>query len=66
MQPNTKECNTCINSKRTCLPPQAAVICDKCGVSLTTREIGLLKIVGCDSYNYDGKGITDLERSMRK
>jgi hypothetical protein len=55
-----------MNSKRTCLPPQSAVICDKCGVSLTSREIGLLKIVGCDSYNYDSKGITDLERSMRK
>jgi hypothetical protein len=40
-------------------------ICDKHGVGISSHGIEILKIVGCKSYNYDGKGLNDLERSRK-
>ena len=59
-------CNTCLNAERKCKPEHIAVICKKAGIGVTTSEVLMLRAVGCMSYNYDGRGITDLERRMFK
>jgi uncharacterized protein (UPF0262 family) len=59
-------CNTCKNAERNCKPAHIAVICQKAGIGITTSEVLMLRVVGCMSYNYDGKGTTDLERSWSK
>ena len=48
------------------MPEHIAVICQKAGIGLTTSNVLTLRAVGCKSYDYDGKGITDLERRNYK
>jgi hypothetical protein len=55
-------CKTCLNAKRTCFPLQICVICDRHGIGLTKYDIETISIIGCYSYTYDNKGITDLDR----
>ena len=56
-------CDTCKNAREDrSMPSNICTICDKHGIGLTIREKGLLKQVGCASYDYDGKGLTDIER----
>jgi len=59
-------CNTCKNAERKCKPAHIAVLCQKSGIGITTSEVLMLRAVGCMSYQYDGKGLTDLERSYHK
>jgi hypothetical protein len=57
-----QNCKTCIHAKQTCLPPNISIICDKRGIGLQIRDINVIECVGCASYNYDMKGLTDKER----
>ena len=59
-------CNTCKNAERKCKPAHIAVICQKAGIGLTSSMVESLEAIGCMSYDYDGKGITDLERRNYK
>jgi hypothetical protein len=59
-------CSTCANAKRTCIPPNMILICDKKGVGISSDAYNVLSIVGCGSYNYDYKGTNDLQRSFNR
>jgi len=55
-------CKTCAQSEFICKPPNICCICQEHGIGITTPTLEVLKIVGCYSYGYDGKGLTDFER----
>jgi len=65
--PQFKEsCRNCVNADTKCKPSHMAAICQKCGIGITPSMMEVIEVIGCKSYNYDGKGITDLERSYHK
>ena len=55
-------CKTCKHAEHVCKPQTVCCICEKYGIGITSSNLEVLKIVGCYSYGYDGKGLTDFER----
>ena len=59
-------CKTCGDAEWKCKPPDVACICGKKGIGIRQECVEVLGVVGCLIYSYDGKGLTDLERSFYK
>lgn len=55
-------CKTCKYAEYICKPQNVCCICQKHGIGILPNIFEVLKIVGCYSYKYDGKGLTDFER----
>jgi hypothetical protein len=59
-------CKTCAHAERICKSNNVYCICRPNGIGILPEVVDTLKIVGCNSYKYDGNGLTDLERSFNK
>jgi hypothetical protein len=59
-------CKTCKGPERNCKPSHMAHICKICGIGIMPHEVETIETIGCQSYQYDGKGLTDLERRNYK
>ena len=55
-------CKICKNAEHICKSDNVCCICQKHGIRILPSVVEALKIVGCYSYEYDGKGSTDFER----
>jgi len=55
-------CKTCAHAECICKPPNVYCICEDKGIGIPYSSLEVLKTVGCYSYSYDGKGLTDYER----
>jgi hypothetical protein len=60
------DCKSCKHPEWRCKPDSVACICKLYGIGIKQEVISVLGIIGCDSYSYDLKGLTDLERSFYK
>jgi len=59
-------CKTCAHAEFVCKPESVCCICEEHGIGIPRSAFEVLKVVGCYSYLYDKKGLTDLERSFNK
>jgi hypothetical protein len=57
-------CKTCAGVEQRCKPPLVSHICTICGIGILPGVAEVISIIGCQSYQYDGRGLTDRERSM--
>lgn len=60
----SSSCKYCKHIESILKPPTVACICKKHGIGISSSNAECLSVVGCESFNYDGKGLTDLERSL--
>jgi hypothetical protein len=49
-----------------CKPPDVCCVCKEKGIGIPYSMVEILRIVGCYTYLYDKRGLTDLERSFNK